>query len=95
VRVIGVSSHDEATIVDAMLRAGARGYLLKQSISSQLAAAIRAVALGRQFLDPALGRMGAPEPSRADDPPDPGDGQTMTAQEEQVLRLVSYCRTHQ
>ena len=37
-----------------LLRAGAAGYVLKQSRSAELLQAIRAVAAGRSYLDPAI-----------------------------------------
>jgi two-component system response regulator NreC len=50
VKVIAFSMHAEKTYVAAMLEAGAHGYLLKDSDSEELLAAIRAVADGKTYV---------------------------------------------
>ena len=52
VRVLGLSMHKDAVYVREILRAGAKGYLLKDSDEKQLLAAVRAVAMGQAFLSP-------------------------------------------
>jgi DNA-binding NarL/FixJ family response regulator len=52
--VIGVTRDRDPRSVAAMFAAGAAGYVLKQSASSELLRAIRTVAAGRDFVDPAL-----------------------------------------
>ena len=54
VRMIALSRHDDASIVRRLLEAGAYGYVLKQSASTQLTSGIRAVAAGEQYLDVAI-----------------------------------------
>lgn len=51
-RVIALSMHGERHYVEAVLRAGASGYLLKGSGFDELVRAIRAVAAGYVFLSP-------------------------------------------
>src|SRR5262249_5596969 len=92
VRVIGVSRHNERSIVDAMMRAGSRGYVLKQNVTAQLATAIRAVARDATYVDAALYRSAGAAPPEQTEARAPREA--MTAQEEQVLRLVSYSNTH-
>jgi DNA-binding NarL/FixJ family response regulator len=46
--------HKDAIYVRETLRAGAKGYLLKDSIDGDLVAAVRAVARGEGFLSPAV-----------------------------------------
>lgn len=53
-KVIGLSMHRDAVYVREILRAGARGYLLKDSEEDDLIRAIRAVARGEAFLSPAV-----------------------------------------
>jgi two-component system response regulator NreC len=53
-RVIGLSMHRDSVYVREILRAGARGYLLKDSDDGDLLRAIRAVARGEAFLSPAI-----------------------------------------
>ncbi len=49
-RVLALSMHKDAVYVREILRAGARGYLLKDSADADLIAAVRAVAKGEAWL---------------------------------------------
>src|ERR1700692_3582795 len=51
-RVLALSMHKDSIYVREILRAGARGYLLKDSIDSDLVNAVRAVAKGDGYLSP-------------------------------------------
>jgi len=53
-RVIALSMHKDSVYVREVLRAGARGYLLKDSGANDLVAAVRAVAQGESYLSPAI-----------------------------------------
>jgi len=53
-RVIALSMHKDSVYVREILRAGARGYLLKDSGPADLVAAVRAVASGEGYLSPAV-----------------------------------------
>src|SRR6478752_2941883 len=53
-RVLALSMHKDSVYVREILRAGARGYLLKDSIDTDLLAAVRAVARGEGYLSPAV-----------------------------------------
>jgi len=53
-RVIALSMHKDSVYVREVLRAGARGYLLKESGAGDLVTAIRAVAAGEGYLSPAV-----------------------------------------
>jgi DNA-binding NarL/FixJ family response regulator len=89
VAVIALSRHDEDTYLDQLLRAGASGYVLKQSPPPELLQAIRAVAAGGIYLDPAVshrvadGLLG----KRADGAQAPHA--TISDRESEVLRLVA------
>lgn len=54
VKVITLTRHDESGYLKQLLAAGASGYVLKQSASSELIHAIRVVAEGTTYLDPAI-----------------------------------------
>jgi len=74
--VLMLSMHEEANYVRTCLDAGARGYLLKNAMDLELAAAIRRVAAGEHVLDPRLEKMppaGVPE---------------LTTRELEVLQLI-------
>lgn len=54
VRVIVLSMHNEPQLVSRALKAGAAGYVTKDSDPAILVAALRKIAAGGRFLDPAL-----------------------------------------
>ncbi len=51
-RVLALSMHRDSVYVREILRAGARGYLLKDAVDHDLLAAVRAVASGHGYLSP-------------------------------------------
>jgi len=51
-----LSMHSEETLVRQALEAGARGYMLKNAVDLELAAAIRKVVKGEVVLDPQVAR---------------------------------------
>jgi two-component system, NarL family, response regulator NreC len=53
-RVVALSMHKDSVYVREILRAGARGYLLKDSVAADLVSAIRAVASGEGYISPAV-----------------------------------------
>jgi DNA-binding NarL/FixJ family response regulator len=53
-RVLALSMHKDSVYVREILRAGARGYLLKDASDADLVAAVRAVARGEGYLSPAV-----------------------------------------
>src|SRR5688572_7116317 len=52
--ILMLSMHSEETLVRQALNAGARGYVLKNALELDLAAAVKRIAAGEQVLDPAL-----------------------------------------
>jgi two-component system, NarL family, response regulator NreC len=52
--ILVLTMHKDAVYLREMLRAGAKGYLLKDSIDKDLLEAVRAVARGEGFLSPAV-----------------------------------------
>jgi len=54
VKVLTLTRHTDDGYLQQLLRAGAAGYVLKQSPASELLHAIRAIASGGKYLDPAL-----------------------------------------
>jgi two-component system, NarL family, response regulator NreC len=55
--VVILSMHADETYILRALKAGARGYLLKDSTESDLALAIRVVAEGKSFFSPAVSKV--------------------------------------
>jgi DNA-binding NarL/FixJ family response regulator len=53
-RVLALSMHKDSVYVREILRAGARGYLLKDAAPADLVTAVRAIAAGEGYLSPAV-----------------------------------------
>ena len=54
VAIVALTRHDDETYLEELLRAGASGYVLKQSAPSEFLSAIRVAAAGGIYLDPAM-----------------------------------------
>lgn len=81
-RVIMLSMHADSENVSRAFSAGAMGYLLKESASSQVVSALRTVHAGRRFLSPGIIQP-APSASVARTPLG-----SLSSRERQVLQLV-------
>ena len=53
-KVIVLSVHDEPTVVQSALEAGASGFVLKRAIATDLLNAVDAVLAGERFVSPAI-----------------------------------------
>jgi DNA-binding NarL/FixJ family response regulator len=53
-KILTLTRHTDDGYLQELLRAGASGYILKQSASTELLRAIRAIATGGNYLDPAI-----------------------------------------
>jgi len=94
-RVVVLTMYEEAESVFAALRAGARGYLLKDAQAEDITRAIQAVARGDAIFGPAVAeRLTAFfQPGSAARPPAPFPD--LTARETEVLDLISRGMTNQ
>jgi DNA-binding NarL/FixJ family response regulator len=54
IKVLALTMHEDKAYLRGLLEAGAAGYVLKRSAADELIRAIRAVATGGTYLDPAL-----------------------------------------
>lgn len=91
IRVLILTSYHADDTVHGALRAGASGFLLKDSAPADLAAAVRAVSSGEAWLQPTVARgllteFAARPESRA---PSPEVLQRLTTREREVLTLVA------
>jgi DNA-binding NarL/FixJ family response regulator len=92
VRVLVLTTYHVDDAVYAALRAGASGFLLKDAAPAELILAVRAVAAGEAWLDPAVARRllddfaARPEGSL----PSPAALAVLTAREREVLALVAH-----
>jgi len=90
IAVIVLSMHTDESYVLRALKAGAKGYLLKDSAEADLIAAVRAVAHGKSFFSPAVSKvllddyMRKLKRSGADDAYD-----LLTPREREILQLVA------
>jgi DNA-binding NarL/FixJ family response regulator len=94
VKVIALTRHDGGSFVRRLLEAGAAGYVLKQSASTELTRAIRTVAAGERYIDSAIRRPSAVPPVSVL-PAAATNGEELTTEEEQVLRLIALGHSHQ
>ena len=84
-RVLILTVHEDRAYVRQMLAAGAAGYLLKRSAADNLPRAIRAVASGGLYVDPAIANQVFIPVSSA-----PGDSSAdLSDREEAVLRMTA------
>lgn len=83
-QVLILSMHKDPVYVREALRAGARGYLLKEGIDEDLLRAVRAVAQGGGFLSPEISGAILDEYQQTADPFD-----LLTAREREVLQLLA------
>ncbi|MBI1355178.1 MAG: response regulator [Acidobacteria bacterium] len=84
-RVIALSMHRDSVYVREILRAGADGYLLKESRSNDMLAAIQAVSNGEGYISPAVSQAVLEDyRKQAKAPID-----LLTARERDVLQLVA------
>ncbi len=89
-RVLALSMHKDSVYVREILRAGARGYLLKDMIEQDLVAAVRAVAKGDGYLSPAVSDAVLIDYRKhVTDPLD-----LLTTREREVLQMISEGRTN-
>jgi DNA-binding NarL/FixJ family response regulator len=87
--VLALTRHKDDSYLQQILRAGASGYVLKQSPASELVHAIRAVASGGKYLDPAVvGKVMGSYTGRKTISSEPRPA--ITERETEVLRLISW-----
>ena len=89
-RVLALSMHKDSVYVREILRAGARGYLLKDSIDVDLVNAVRAVAKGDGYLSPGVSEAVLSDYRRhVTNPLD-----LLTSREREVLQMIAEGKTN-
>ncbi|OGL08246.1 MAG: hypothetical protein A3I14_07060 [Candidatus Rokubacteria bacterium RIFCSPLOWO2_02_FULL_73_56] len=92
VKVIILTQYENREYIKRAIRIGARGYLLKRSVSAQLKEAIRAVARGERYLHPlAAGELVDLVTSGRS--LDEDDYERLTLREKQVFKLLAEGKT--
>ncbi len=90
IRVLVLSMHKEALYVREVLKAGARGYILKDAIDTELLSAMRSVARGDGYISPAV--SGALLTDYREQSSNPLD--TLSTREREVLQLIAEGKTN-
>jgi DNA-binding NarL/FixJ family response regulator len=89
-RVVALSMHKDSVYVREILRAGARGYLLKDSPPGDLLSAVRSVASGQSYLSPAVSNAVLDDYRRhVTNPID-----LLTTREREVLQMLAEGKTN-
>jgi two-component system, NarL family, response regulator NreC len=89
-RVVALSMHKDSVYVREILRAGARGYLLKDSPAGDLVSAVRAVASGQSYLSPGVSNAVLDDYRRhVTNPID-----LLTTREREVLQMIAEGKTN-
>lgn len=88
--VLILTVHEDESLLQEAIQAGASGYIIKRAAESELIDAIRAVWRGDLYIHPAMTRallkeMSPQKPSRAKDDP----VEALTPRETEVLRLIA------
>ncbi len=88
IKILTLTRHTDDGYLKELLRAGANGYVLKQSASSELLRAIRAVAAGGNYLDPTI--AGRVIGGYAKKPFSTQNQNTISEREMEVLRQIAW-----
>ncbi|MDY7094716.1 MAG: response regulator transcription factor [Acidobacteriota bacterium] len=86
-RILVLTVHEEEEYVLPVVRAGASGYLVKDSAASELLAAVRALAAGEGYFGPQAARVLAEQYRHPERTPEDPYG-SLTPREREVFHLV-------
>lgn len=93
VRIIALSMHSAKKFIMEMFKAGASGYLLKDCEYDELAAAVRAVASGKEYISPSISGIMI-ETCTTDDPRRKKNAfSALTNREREILQLLTEGKT--
>jgi DNA-binding NarL/FixJ family response regulator len=88
-RILVLTVHEERAYLRQLLDLGVGGYLLKRSAGDELSRAIRAVAAGGMYLDPAIAGKVVGGLGRSRGQSQPGASVELSDRETDVLRMVA------
>ena len=94
-RVLTLTRHADNSYLQQLMRAGAAGYVLKQSRPAELLHAIRSVASGGKYLDASMTAPVINSYSKSAAPaPGPEPTTPLSPRETEVLRLIAWGNTN-
>lgn len=93
VKVIGLTLYEQSAYLEEMIAAGAQGYVLKSGAPANLVQAVRTVAAGGTFFDPAVPRRSNPVTQIATGIPPPALGE-LSPDELAVAKLLAEGHTN-
>ncbi len=95
-RVVILSVHEDEEYVRQILKAGARGYVLKNARRKEIAQAVRSALSGERFFSPGISRIivdgyikRSAEPSSTPQQPEAKGDQRLTKRELEILGLIA------
>ncbi len=94
-KVVILSMYSNELLVRQALQRGARGYLLKESVTNELLLAIRAASGGGTYLSPAISEALLPEALMSAAEEESPDFDPLTPREREVLLLIGAGNTNQ
>jgi DNA-binding NarL/FixJ family response regulator len=90
IKVIVLTMHSESSFVTEALHIGVSGYVLKQSVGSELVQALKAVLSGNRFVSPTVADQGKHSQADEDVEASPeGFAHTLSLRQREVLQLVA------
>jgi DNA-binding NarL/FixJ family response regulator len=95
VRILVLTFHTDEQHINAALRSGADGYVLKDDSRIELIAAIRAVVAGKSFLSPVIcdrvvnGYLSGGRDQNGIVQPNPSGASALTSREREVIKLIA------
>jgi two-component system, NarL family, response regulator NreC len=93
--VVILSMHHDESYVIRSLRAGARAYLLKDALKTELISAIQAVVEGRSFFSPKVSRILQEDYMQALERKDANDSyELLTGREREILQMIAEGKTN-
>ena len=90
IRVLVLTRHADDGFLKQLLAAGASGYALKLSSGEELMHAIRTVAAGGTYIDPAIAGKLVTSSARVPATPGPAPRADLSEREEEILRLIAW-----
>lgn len=88
-KILALTRHTDEGFVRQLLAAGAAGYVIKQSAPAELLGAIRAVAAGLRYLDPAIAGKVIDGYARPSARPETDHAHNLSERETEILRLIA------